>query len=123
VHVHFSSLGRSDRSVATVLCAFDGRTLAVKQVSNELRNPIGRGLLEPSLAFLDGAYYMTIRAEDDRGYVTTSADGLHWASPKPWAWDTGTPLTINHCRGDLLLARIRWTRPNLLAPATEHAQK
>jgi hypothetical protein len=30
-----------------------------------LENPVGRGLLEPSLVEFGGKYYMTIRAEDE----------------------------------------------------------
>jgi hypothetical protein len=39
---------------------------------------------------------MTIRAEDNRGYVTRSADGLQWETPVAWAWDDdGSPLTMS----------------------------
>ncbi len=41
-----------------------------------LRFSLGRGLLEPSLAALDGVFYMTIRAENGQGFVTRSQDGL-----------------------------------------------
>src|SRR5690606_29188367 len=40
-------------------------------------------------------FYLTLRAEDDRGYVCTSDDGLHWEPKKPWTWDDGTPLTMS----------------------------
>jgi hypothetical protein len=83
------------RSVGTVLCSFDGKTLAVKQVGNELKGTVRRGLLEPSLAKLGDRYYMTIRAEDDRGYVTVSRDGLNWEPKTAWAWDDGEPLVMS----------------------------
>ncbi len=38
---------------------------------------------------------MTIRAEDDRGYVTTSLDGLHWGQQRAWCWDDGEPLVMS----------------------------
>ena len=38
---------------------------------------------------------MTIRAEDDRGYVTVSDDGLNWQLQRPWCWDDGEPLTMS----------------------------
>lgn len=95
VPLTFGAKGRSARSVTTVLCSFDGRTLAVKKVGNELKGSVKRGLLEPSLALFGGRYHMTIRAEDGRGYVTSSADGLTWDKRRPWCWDDGKPLTMS----------------------------
>ena len=46
----FALKDRAVRSVTSFRCAFDGRELSIKQVGNELVNPVGRGLLEPSLA-------------------------------------------------------------------------
>jgi len=91
----FGPAGRRDRSVATARCKFDGHTLSIAEVGNELRNTAGRGLLEPSLAVLDGRYTMTLRAEDGRGYVTASFDGLQWDEPRAWAWDDGSPLGMS----------------------------
>jgi len=87
--------GRVDRLVTTVRCSFDGEELQIRDIGSELVNTAKRGLLEPSLAFLDGRYYMTIRAEDDHGYVTTSEDGLSWAPQQPWSWDDGEPLVMS----------------------------
>jgi hypothetical protein len=87
--------GRADRAVTTVLCGFDDETLTVKRSGNALRMPVGRGLLEPSLACLEERFYMTLRAEDGHGYVSTSSDGLHWAEPHPWRWDDGKPLVMS----------------------------
>ena len=64
------------RSVTSVLCSFDGDTLAIKRTGSELTHDKGRGLLEPSLAAWQNRFYLTIRAEDERGYVATSDDGL-----------------------------------------------
>jgi len=83
------------RWVATALCAFDGCELAIEAMSNRLHLEVRRGLLEPSLAVLDNRVYMTIRAEDDRGYVTTSYDGMTWSEIRPWCWDDGEPLTMS----------------------------
>ena len=55
---------------------------------------VGRGYIEPSLTTLDGKYYVTLRAEDGRGYVAVSEDGLKWAPQVPWSWDDGTPLEM-----------------------------
>jgi hypothetical protein len=49
------------------------------------------GLYEPSLATYAGRYFLTLR-NDERGYVSTSDDGLQFAEPKPWTFDDGTEL-------------------------------
>lgn len=95
VPLSFGPLGRTDRAVCSALCSFDGLELTVKKIGNILRNPVKRGLLEPSLALHRGRYFMTIRAEDDRGYLTVSRDGLHWEEKRAWCWDDGEPLTMS----------------------------
>ncbi len=95
VPLSYAPLGRPDRAVCTALCSFDGRELKIRKTGNEHRLPFKRGLLEPSLATVAGRYYMTIRAEDDRGYVTASRDGLNWEPIRPWRWDNGEPLTLS----------------------------
>jgi len=95
VPLSFGPVERQDRAVCTVRCRFDGRELKVVASGNQLRLAVRRGLLEPSLAAFGGKYYMTIRAEDDRGYVSISDDGLHWAGKRPWCWDDGEPLTLS----------------------------
>lgn len=80
------------RAVAGALCSFDGETLAIKTVGEPLVHERGRGLLEPSLAVHGEKYYITLRAEDGRGYVSTSKDGLSWAPKKLWTFDDGAPL-------------------------------
>jgi hypothetical protein len=95
VPLSFAPKGRAARSVGSVLCAYDGRTLTIEQCSNELSNGVKRGLLEPTLAEFQGKVYMTIRAEDGRGYVTSSTDGLSWQAQRPWCGDDGKPLTMS----------------------------
>lgn len=91
----FGPLDRPDRGVASLRATFDGSEVRVQEVGNELRLPVKRGLLEPSMVRLDGRFYMTLRAEDDRGYATTSEDGLHWQPIRPWCWDDGEPLMMS----------------------------
>lgn len=91
----FGTPERTHRSVAAVRCSFDGQKLVVRAVGNEMTNTAGRGLLEPSLTQFDGRFYLTIRAEDGRGYVSASDDGLKWRKPQPWSWDDGEPLTMS----------------------------
>jgi hypothetical protein len=83
------------RAVAAARCSFDGRTLAVREVGDALEHPKGRGLLEPSLMCHGGRFLMTLRAEDGRGYVTSSRDGLRWEAKRPWAWEDGEPLAMS----------------------------
>jgi len=88
-------LGRTDRMVTTVRCSFDGETLAVQERGASLSLAVKRGLLEPSITHWGERYWMTIRAEDERGYLSTSEDGLRWAEQKPWTWDDGEPLAMS----------------------------
>ncbi|MCD6285805.1 MAG: exo-alpha-sialidase [Anaerolineae bacterium] len=83
------------RSVCSVVCSFDGTDLTIEEMGNSLSLDVGRGLLEPTLAALDGTTYMTIRAEDGHGYVTSSDDGLLWREMQPWCWDDGEPLAMS----------------------------
>lgn len=83
------------RAVCGVRCSFNGGMLEVKQTGNALTNPKGRGLLEPSLTCFKGKFYLTLRAEDRRGYVALSEDGLNYEPQKPWQWDNGEPLVTS----------------------------
>lgn len=83
------------RMVAGVRCLFDGNTLTVADVGAPLRLTVGRGLLEPSVVRFQDRFWMTIRAEDGKGYVSVSDNGLDYQAMKPWAWDDGTPLTMS----------------------------
>ncbi len=95
IPLSFMPYGRNDRSVTSVRCSFDGETLKILESGNELRLRVKRGLLEPSLVNYAGKYFVTIRAEDGHGYVSTSDDGLHWKEKRPWCWDDGEPLTMS----------------------------
>ncbi|MBX3411236.1 MAG: exo-alpha-sialidase [Pirellulales bacterium] len=95
VPLTFGATAEGARSVTTVRCTFDGERLEVRETGSTLTNPFKRGLLEPSLARLEGRYYLTIRAEDERGHVATSDDGLAWTEQKPWTWDDGEPLAMS----------------------------
>ena len=83
------------RMVCGVRCAFDGETLTIKEVGPAIKHPVKRGLLEPSVTHFKDRFYMTIRAEDDRGYLCTSDDGLNYAEKKAWTYDDGEPLTMS----------------------------
>ena len=87
--------GPNARSVSSVVCAFDGETLRVKEVGAEITHDKGRGLLEPSLTRHADRFFLTLRAEDERGYVCSSRDGLAWTPKQPWTWDDGEPLSLS----------------------------
>lgn len=91
----FSAVKGKPRSLASAICGYDGETLTVKKVVEEIRHDAGRGLLEPSLVRFSGQFWLTIRAEDNRGYVCVSEDGLRWSPKQAWAWDDGEPLTMS----------------------------
>lgn len=91
----FASQDDRPRSVASALCRFDGQRLSIHKMGNALSHPVKRGMLEPSLVRFDGRCYMTIRAEDERGYVAVSDDGLQWEPQRPWTWDDGEPLVTS----------------------------
>jgi hypothetical protein len=95
VPLSYGPLGRNDRAVCSVRCRFDGRELRVAERGNELRLAAGRGLLEPSLTRAGDAFLMTLRAEDGRGYVTRSTNGLAWEPIRAWQWDSGEPLDMS----------------------------
>jgi hypothetical protein len=89
--IYFTPAGEKFYRVTVVRCGFDGRKLSVKEIGNELRIDIGRGLAEPSLTRFQGRFYLTLR-NDQAAYVSTSDDGLHFSEPRPWQWDDGLDL-------------------------------
>lgn len=78
-------------SVTVVQASFDGTALKYVAHGNELHLNDVRGLAEPSLAFFQDKYYLTVR-NDLRGYVTTSDDGLKFSPLQPWKFDDGSEL-------------------------------
>ncbi len=83
------------RMVSGVRASFDGAQLKIRAVGPPLRHPHGRGLLEPSVTQFDSRFWITLRAEDGRGYVSVSNDGLDWAEQRAWCWEDGTPLDMS----------------------------
>lgn len=83
------------RDVAGARCSFDGERLAIKDVGPPLSHAHGRGLLEPSLTRFRDRVYLTIRAEDNHGYVAVSDDGLKYGEKQPWTFDDGEPLAMS----------------------------
>ena len=88
---HFKVRGEKRYRVLVMRCRFDGAKLQIVEMGNELRLEIGRGLVEPSLTYFQGRYYLTLR-NDEAAYVSTSDDGLHFSEPRAWTWDDGSDL-------------------------------
>lgn len=73
-------------------CRFDGDELKVVEVGAPLCDDnYPRGMGEPSIAKLNGKYYITLRT-DTQGLWAESDDGLTYSNPKPWRWDDGSIL-------------------------------
>ncbi len=81
--------------VSGVRASFDGELLKVKEVGPALHNDKGRGLLEPSVTKFGGKFWITLRAEDNRGYVSVSDDGLNYEEKRAWTWDDETPIEMS----------------------------
>jgi hypothetical protein len=91
VPFYFRAKGVRTASSAVMRCRFDGETLRYVEHGDELTIGVPRGLGEPSLASFNGRYYLTLR-NDEKGYVTSGLDGLHFAPPRPWTFDDGKEL-------------------------------
>jgi hypothetical protein len=91
----FRRKGDTAAQVTTARLTYDGETCTIVETGSVLTLDVKRGLLEPSVVEWNGRYFLTIRAEDDRGYCAVADDGLNWSSFEPWCWDDGTPLTMS----------------------------
>lgn len=89
--LYFGINDQVDASVTVASCTFDGKELSYVEHGTEMTIAGGRGLCEPSLARFKDRYFLTLR-NDTCGYVTSSADGLHFDSIRPWCFDDGTEL-------------------------------
>lgn len=87
----------------TAKCKIENNTLHAIEMGNAytIENS-RRGLYEPHLVRWQGRFYMTGRAEDKRGYLLTSDDGLTWSKPQPWTWDDGEEIPMDQTMTKLL---------------------
>jgi len=77
---------------STVLhLGFDGDKLTYLEHGDELALASGRGLYEPSLAYYQNKYYLTLR-NDSKAYVAVSEDGLKYGPIHAWTFDDGADL-------------------------------
>ena len=78
-------------SSAVMRCNFDGENVSFVEMGNALTVNVGRGLYEPSIAYHNGKYYMTLR-NDECGLVAKSDDGINYSGLKLWCWQDGSIL-------------------------------
>ncbi len=88
---YYATSEQVPHSVTVAQFAFDGKKLSYLRHGTEMELDLVRGLVEPSLVKLGETYYLTIR-NDERAYVTTSKDGLHYEPIQPWTFDDGEEL-------------------------------
>ena len=62
-----------------------------REIGNLLRVDTERGLAEPSVVQFGDRFFLTIR-HNERAFIATSDDGLHYGEPAPWLFDDGTEL-------------------------------
>ena len=89
--IYFKAEGETQNAAAVARCSFDGETLSYVEHGDELTIAVQRGFVEPSLAFCNGRYFLTLR-NDEAGYVTSGSDGLHFGEPVMWRFDDGEEL-------------------------------
>ncbi len=83
---------KGEQYASTVLrCRLEGNELNYVSHGDMLFLPLKRGIYEPSLIRCEDTYYLTLR-NDERGYVTRSMDGQHFAPLRPWCFDDGSDL-------------------------------
>lgn len=84
--------GKIKAEVLTVRYRYENGSFSLMEAGEPLQYPTAaRGLDEPSIAGLDGRYYMTLRT-DEQGLVAASDDGFRFSEPVPWSWDDGSIL-------------------------------
>ena len=130
----------NNRMVAGVRASFDGSDLKIQEVGPPIHNPKGRGLLEPSVTEFKTRFWITMRAEDNRGYMSVSDDGLNWEPKQAWAWQDGTQLEMSttqqhwltHSDGLFLVYTrkdssnsnvMRWRSPLWIAQVDPHSRR
>ncbi len=92
ISFYYTPEGKRKDSVVTARCTLEGDTLRFIEFGEPLEDDTrARGLDEPSVALLNGKYYMTIRC-DETGLFATADDGLHFDTPREWCWEDGTTI-------------------------------
>ncbi|NMA43197.1 MAG: hypothetical protein GX946_07430 [Oligosphaeraceae bacterium] len=110
-------------SVCVLQAVLDGDELLVENSSNVLNHSVLRGFCEPSLYYFNGEYFLTIRAEDGRGYWSRGADPMNFPEPRPWSFSDGELLSMSSTQqhwlelaGKLYLVYTRDIGDNSMVP-------
>ena len=104
----------------TVRYAFEDDGLRiVKAGVPVVRDDLGRGIGEPSLACLGDKVYMTLRSDEMGLWCDSEDGGMSFSEPRPWTWTDGARIgnknTQQHwmpCGDGLFLAYTREDRNN-----------
>ena len=72
-------------------CTFDGERIVVSEIGDPLSLDVARGLYEPSIIRHGDGFFLSLR-NDLTGYVTRSADGLRFDTPRELCFDDGESL-------------------------------
>ena len=72
-------------------CSFDGESIAVLEMGKPLTVDLISGLVEPSVVYYKGLYYITLR-NYECGLVAKSEDGLNYTDLQLWKWEDGSIL-------------------------------
>ncbi len=93
VSYYYTPKGTRASSIVIIRYSLDDAGLHIVSLSEPIvpTAEYRRGYGEPSLAILNGKYYLTIRT-DEIGLLSHSDDGVHFTKPTPWMWDDGTVL-------------------------------
>ena len=75
-------------SAVLLRCSFDGGTIKVLEIGNELCVDVPRGFDEPSIVMHGEEYLLALR-NDRSGFVAKSHDGLHFDTPRELCFDNG----------------------------------
>ena len=91
IPVYYRKDDESNMYVMVLRCSFDGKDIKILEMGKPLTIHIARGLVEPSLIYHQGIYYMTLR-NDECALVARSGDGLNYTDLQLWKWDDGSIL-------------------------------
>ena len=70
----------------------EGKRLIHSGSGTPLISTAGRGWYEPSVIWMDGVYYLTLRCDENCALLARSFDGLHWSEPVKWQFSDGSVL-------------------------------
>ena len=91
IPVYYKKENEPNMYACVLRCSFDGKDMQVLEMGKSLTIHVSRGLVEPSLIYHKGTYYMTLR-NDECGMVARSDNGLDYTDLQHWKWEDGSLL-------------------------------